>query len=128
MPDTREVPTEQRTEVHEEVRAPLESVVTQVVLYVFGVIEVIIGLRFVLLLFGANSAAPFVEWVYRVAGIFMAPFLAVFRTERLDAAVFEWSALLAIAVYALVAWGLTQLVAAVSPRRSAGTYQRTERR
>jgi hypothetical protein len=36
---------------------------------------------------------------------------------------FEWSALLAIAVYALIAWGLVALIEAISPRERAETVE-----
>lgn len=112
--------------VHTEVRAPAEVVLMRVIWWVFGAIDVLIGLRFVLKLVGANAAAGFVQLVNGISGVFMAPFVAVLGTMRAAGAVFEWSALVAIAVYALVAWGITALIAAVVPRESAETVERTE--
>lgn len=112
--------------VHTEVRAPAEVVLMRVIWWVFGAIDVLIGLRFVLKLVGANAAAGFVQLVNGISEVFMAPFVAVLGTTRADGAVFEWSALVAIAVYALVAWGITALIAAVVPRESAETVERTE--
>ncbi|MDP1858237.1 MAG: hypothetical protein Q8K82_06185, partial [Gemmatimonadaceae bacterium] len=69
---------------------------TRVVWYVFGVIGVLIAIRFVLLLLGANAQAGFVRMIYGVSGIFMMPFVAIFKTQRVSpGAVFEWSALVA---------------------------------
>ena len=117
-----------RSQVHTEVRAPVEVVISRVVYFVFGLIEVLIAIRFVLLLLGANIAAGFVQMVYGASGIFMAPFIAIFKTQRVaSGAVFEWSALVAIAVYALIAWGAVALVGVVSPREQAQTVERTER-
>jgi len=42
-------------------------------------------------------------------------------------ATFEWSALVAIAVYALLAWGIVQLIRAVNPREHAQTVERVEK-
>lgn len=116
-----------REQVHTETRSPIEVVLARVVSYVFGVIEVLIGLRFVLLLFGANPAAGFVSFIYGFSSFFMYPFNAVFKTQTAAGATFEWSALVALAVYALVAWGIVSLINAVSPRQSSETVERVER-
>ena len=115
---------DRRTQVHTEVRVPIEAVMTRVLWFVFGVIEVLIAVRFVLMLLGASTAAGFVRMIYAVSGVFMAPFVAVFRTQRVSGATFEWSALVAIAIYALVAWGLVALIGAVSPREHSETVER----
>jgi hypothetical protein len=116
-----------RQQVHTETRAPVEVIVARVVSYAFGVIEVFIAIRFALLLFGANPAAGFVAFIYGVSSVFMAPFNAVFQTSTAAGATFEWSALVALGVYALVAWGIVALIGAVSPRRSSETVERVER-
>jgi len=126
MDKTRAVSSDRHSQVHTEVRAPMEVVASRVIMYVFGVIEVFIGVRFVLMLLGASAEAGFVKMVYGVSGVFMAPFTAIFNTQEAGTAVFEWSALVAIAVYALVAWGLTALIRAVSPRSQAQTVERVE--
>ncbi|HEY5540301.1 MAG TPA: hypothetical protein VIL41_02480 [Coriobacteriia bacterium] len=116
--------TDRRSQVHTEVRAPIEAVMSRVVWFVFGVIEVLIAVRFVLKLLGANSEAGFVRFMYGVSGVFMAPFNAIFSTQRVAASRLEWSALVAIAVYALIAWGVVMLIRAVSPREHAETVER----
>lgn len=124
MPETTVASADSRRQVHTEVRLPPEAVMTRVVWFVFAVIEVLIALRFALKLFGANVEAGFVQMVYGVSGIFMAPFEAIFSTQRVAATTFEWSALAAIAVYALVAWGTVALIRAVNPRQHAETVER----
>ena len=116
-----------RSQVHTEVRRPLEAVLSRVVMFVFGVIEVFIAIRFVLTLLGANAEAGFVKFIYAVSDVFMAPFNAIFNTQTVEGATFEWSALVAIAVYALIAWGLVALIRAVSPRRHSETVARVEK-
>lgn len=118
--------TDHRSQVHTEVRAPIEAVLSRLVMFVFGAIEVLIGVRFVLKLFGANNEAGFVQMVYGVSSVFMSPFAKIFATQRVSGATFEWSALVAIAVYALIAWGLVALVHAISPREAAQTVERIE--
>jgi len=125
MPNEEVTSTDRSSQVHTEVRVPMEAVMSRVVWFVFGVIEVLIGVRFVLRLLGANAEAGFVRGVYGVSDFFMAPFAAIFSTQDVSGATFEWSALVAIAIYALVAWGFVALVRAVSPREHASTVERT---
>ena len=125
MPNTAS--SDRRSQVHTEVRAPVEAVVARVVWFIFGVIEVLIAIRFVLKLLGANATAGFVQFVYGVSGVFMAPFATIFGAPRISGAVFEWSALVAIAIYALVAWGIVALIRAVNPRESSATVERVQK-
>lgn len=125
MTNTGSTTTDHRTEVHTEVRVPAEEVMTKVVWFIFGVIEVLIAIRFVLMLLGANAEAGFVRMIYAVSDIFMAPFVAIFATQEVSGATFEWSALVAIAVYALIAWGIVALIHAIGPREHAETVERS---
>jgi hypothetical protein len=115
-----------RQMIHTETRSPIEVILARLVYYVFGAIEILIAARFMLLLFGANAKAGFVAFVYGLSAPFMAPFTAVFKTQTAAGATFEWSALVALAVYALAGWGIVTLVNAVSPRRSSETVERVE--
>ena len=115
-----------RSQVHTEVRQPFESVMASVVWFIAGVIEVLIAIRFALGMFGANAEAGFVKFIYGASDIFMAPFVAIFGTSRVEGSTLEWSALLAIAVYALIAWGIVKLIGVVSPRNHAQTVERVE--
>ena len=125
MPNTDMTSTDRRSQVHTEVRLPMETVVARVVWFVFGVIEVLIAIRFVLMMLGANAEAGFVRAVYGVSGVFMTPFNAIFGVQEAGGAVFEWSALVAIAIYALIAWGFVTLLRALSPREHAETVEQT---
>jgi len=114
-------------QTHMEVRAPIEVVLTRVTWFVFGVIEVLIAVRFVLRLVSANTEAGFVRLVQGVSGIFMAPFNMILKTQTVSGATFEWSALIAIGVYALIAWGIVALIRAINPREHAETIERDEK-
>lgn len=82
--------------------------------YVYGFIAVLLAIRFILKLLGANSDSGFVEFTYSISGIFSVPFDSVFGVTTAQAgstqSVFEPSILVALAVYALVAWGATKLL------------------
>jgi hypothetical protein len=79
--------------------------------YALGVLEAVLGLRFILMLTAANPAAGFVSLVYAVSGPFAWWFNGIFRVPREGNAVFDANILIAMAVYALIAWGITRLLA-----------------
>jgi hypothetical protein len=88
------------------------------VYFIFGLLEVLLSFRLVLKLLGANSASAFVSLVYSLTGIFIFPFEGIFRrgfTQGIETtSVFEPSTLVAIIVYAVVAWGIVKLLQILS--------------
>jgi len=56
----------------------------------------------------------------------MAPFVAIFNSQTVKGATFEWSALVAIAVYAIVAWVIIALIRALTPGPSSETVETVE--
>jgi uncharacterized protein YggT (Ycf19 family) len=80
---------------------------------VFGIIEGLLAIRLVLKLFGANPQAGFTNFIYGVTDFFMAPFRNLFPavgTGSSSGAVLETSVVIAIIVYALIAWVLARLI------------------
>lgn len=82
---------------------------TQIVWYVLYAIESFLLFRFVLKLLGANSGAGFTQFIYGVTSLFIAPFRFVFGTGSVGGSVFEWSTLLAMLVYYIVALAAVKL-------------------
>jgi hypothetical protein len=83
---------------------------TQIVWYILGVIEILLAFRFVLKLLGANSFAGFTTFIYGITYVFATPFLSVFRSSKIvEGSVFEWTTLLAMFVYWVVAIGIIKL-------------------
>ena len=82
---------------------------TQVVWYILGVMESLFAFRFILKLLGANSGAGFTSFIYGVTYPFVSPFLSVFRITRIDGSTFEWTTVLAMLVYWLVAVAIIKL-------------------
>jgi uncharacterized protein YggT (Ycf19 family) len=81
------------------------------------VTEVVLALGFVLLLFGANTEAAFVTWVYRSLDRAMEPFRGIFTPIDLGlggsqevGAVLDTSVLFAMLVYAAAAWLVSMLL------------------
>lgn len=81
----------------------------QIVWYSLSVIETLLIARFVLKMLQANPDAVFTSIIYTLSGIFSAPFTAVFQNDSLSGSVFEWTSLLAMLVYWLLALGIIKL-------------------
>ena len=82
---------------------------TQIVWYILGIIEALLAFRFILKLLGANPAAGFTKFIYGITYPFAEPFLAVFRRTQVEGSVFEWSTILAMIVYWLLAIAIIRL-------------------
>ena len=72
------------------------------------------GLRLLLKLLGANPSSGFVDFIYSVTNVLTAPFDNIFNVATVDSAqvksVFEPSIIVAMVVYALIAYGLRKLL------------------
>jgi uncharacterized protein YggT (Ycf19 family) len=77
---------------------------------IFGIIEGLIAIRFVLRLLGANPDAGFASFIYDITAPFLAPFVGMFGTPNFEGAVVELHSIVAIVVYALLAWVLVKIV------------------
>lgn len=86
------------------------SAVDQFIYLVFGIIEILLLIRFTFRLFGANMAAGIAEFVYSITNFLMAPYRFIFPTNQVQGAVFEWSILVAMIFYALFAWIIMRLI------------------
>ena len=97
----------------------------QVIYDIFGVIEALLAIRFILLLLGANEASGFVRLIYGLSQPFVLPFQGIFGVPSFDGSVIEWSSLVGIVVYLLLAYGLARLVELIyTPARAPGTRER----
>lgn len=83
---------------------------TQWIWLILGVIEIIIGLRVLLLLIGANPASPFAALIYNLSDMLLVPFAGLVGTPTAGGMVLEISSIIAMLVYALLAWGIDRLV------------------
>jgi len=84
--------------------------VTQVIYWVFALIEGLIAIRLVLRALGANPSAGFAQFIYGITAPLIAPFLGLFGNPTYQASVLELGSIVALIVYALVAWLLGRLV------------------
>lgn len=79
-----------------------------IISFIFGVIELLVGLRFLLLILGANPLSTFVNWIYNTSAPLVEPFAGVLGhstsvpTGAVVHSVFDPSTLVAFVVYATI--------------------------
>ena len=54
----------------------------QAIYFIFGIIEGLIAIRFILRALGANPNAGFADFIYTVTAPFLAPFVGLFSTSQ----------------------------------------------
>ena len=79
----------------------------------FGIICGLLVIRLVLKLLGANTASPFTQWIYGVSDFFLAPFHNLLPSIGTEHSQLEMSVIVAILVYALIAWVVARLIAII---------------
>jgi len=82
-----------------------------IVEYILGAVEILLSFRFLLLLFGANRGNAFVDLVYSLSSPLVAPFRGIFADIHEGVAMFDWSTLVAMAVYGVLAYMIISLFA-----------------
>jgi len=83
---------------------------TQLVWLLFGILEALIGLRVLLKLIAANPNSPFAALVYSASSLFVWPFAGLTRTPAAEGMVLDIPSIIAMFVYALVAWAIVRLI------------------
>jgi hypothetical protein len=79
----------------------------RIAVLVFGLIQVVIGARIVLLLLDAREANGLVSAILAISQVFVAPFEGMLRTDSLNA---SGSVLDVTAIVALVGWTIIELI------------------
>jgi hypothetical protein len=125
-PQTRQTTTTQRNinptvDDQGNMQATGSQTGAYIVYFVLGVIEILLAFRFVLKLAGASQSSGFVDFIYGLSGVFVLPFNGIFHTSLAQGAettsVFEPATLVAIIVYAIVAWGIVSLIKIMSGKK-----------
>jgi uncharacterized protein YggT (Ycf19 family) len=92
-------------------QARSQDVASRIVWYVAGILLALLALRFMLALLGANPANAFANLVYSITYPFVAPFFTLFSYNlSYSRAHFELYTLVAMLVYALMAYGISRLI------------------
>jgi len=110
--------TTSRKSVYREGTSNTRSI--QAIWWIVGFIDVLIAIRFVLKLFGANLA-PFVRFMYDVTWPLVAPFHGIFNTAQEGRSILEPESLVAIAIYSLLGWGIVSAIRMMTRPRSTTT-------
>jgi hypothetical protein len=90
-------------------------------------LEAIIGLRVFLKLIAANPNNPFAQLVYAFSEVFVLPFEGLTITPSASGVVLEIHSIIAMIVYALAAWAITQLIWTIFYRPSTRKVIRSHR-
>lgn len=88
----------------------------RVVYLILGVVEALLVIRLVLKLLAANPAAGFSSAIYGITAPLVALFQGVFPNAQGSGSVLEAATILAMIVYALIAWGIVRLIAIAARR------------
>lgn len=85
-----------------------------IIYYLLGFIEVILGLRFLFMLLGANPRSGFTAFLYMITGVFISPFSGIFNplttSGLVSRSVLDPATIIAMLIYALAAWGIVKLL------------------
>jgi len=86
----------------------------RIVYYLLGFLEILLTFRLIFKLLGANAANSFVSVIYSLTNILIIPFAGIFNTAISQTGstqfVFEPSTIIAMIVYAVIAYGLVRLI------------------
>jgi hypothetical protein len=110
---TRAGDTVQKTTETSSSRAKSEhqqNTAARTVWFIAGILLVLLGFRFVLALLGANTSNSFANFIYKVSHPFVTPFFSLFSYRQVyGVSHVEVYTLVAIVVYAVIAWGIVRL-------------------
>ena len=91
--------------------------------FFFGALEILLAFRLVLKVMGASVSSAFVSGMYGITGLFILPFEGIFHkgfNQGLETtSVIEPATIVALVVYATLAWGIVKLTRIFSGERQA---------
>ena len=87
----------------------------QIIWYILGIIETLLIFRIILKVLGANPNSGFTNLIYSLSSPFAVPFQGILQISYEEGHVFEWTTLIAMTVYAILAFGLIQLFQLIKP-------------
>jgi YggT family protein len=93
--------------IERQARAGGFSTLQRLIVFIFGLIELLIILRIVLLLFAARGSNDIVAAIYNLSEIFVAPFRGILSIDEVQAGA---TALDVGAIVALIAWFIIELI------------------
>ena len=101
--------------------------ITRIMWTFLGILEILLGLRFLLKLIGANPVSGFAWFIYGITGLFVMPFTDLVSNWFNGETILEVTTLIAMAIYALFFWGMVRLIRIVADRPRARSVTRSTR-
>jgi hypothetical protein len=98
---------------------------TQVVWLFLGILEGLLALRFALKLIAANPNSPITVFIYGFTNLFLLPFSGLTATPAIGSFVLELSTVIAMVVYALIAWAIERIIWVIFYRPRGSVTQTT---
>jgi YggT family protein len=102
----------------------------QIIRLIWGVLallEIMLGLRFLLKLIGGSGVSAFGALVYGTTDFFVAPFVGLLSYWTAGDMILEVTTLVAMGIYALVFWGFVRVMGMVMERTGTRTFTRSTR-
>jgi YggT family protein len=103
------------------------SLLNRIIWGLLTLLEIMLGLRVLLKLVGANGASGFGTFVYGTTGLFVKPFAGLVPTWTSGDSILEVNTLVAMAIYALIVWGGVRVLSMILERTGARTVTRSTR-
>lgn len=113
----------QQTYVTQTVTATPGSIIARLLWSILSIIEIILAFRFVLQLIQANPESPFVNFVYVISAPLIQPFGGIVANQQINTATLEYTTLIAMFVYWVVAWIVTHVITAATDRPTVQVVQ-----
>jgi hypothetical protein len=92
-----------------------ESMTRRILIVAFGLIETLLGFRFIFKLAGANPVNTLIKVLYDVTNVFVGVFASIFTPATTDGletvSVIEPGTIIAMIVFALIALAISKLIA-----------------
>lgn len=89
--------------------------INQVIWYILGVVEISLAFRIALKALAANQSSGFTNFIYSLTGPLALPFRGILGESISGNSLIEWSSLIAVLVYLVIAGGLVYLLDLVNP-------------
>jgi uncharacterized membrane protein len=99
--------------------------ITRIMWTAVGILEILLGLRFMLKLIAANPGSGFAGFIYGITGAFTAPFNTLLGAPASEGSILEITTLIAMGVYALFFWVVARVIVIATERTSARTTTRS---
>jgi uncharacterized protein YggT (Ycf19 family) len=99
----------------------------EIIYLVFGIVNGLLFVRLILKALGTNPDAPFSSFIYGLTDFLLGPFKGLLPATVSGRSIFEPAVLIAIVIYALLAWVLAKIVVIAYSRSVVVSHRSTSR-